>query len=296
MGRRRDMDRAPISLGGLAGAGVALGAYALYEPHRYRLVSHDLVVPPRLPPLEILHISDTHVGARSRTRLEWLAELPDRLGRTPDLVLATGDLVQGDSGIDPLVEVLASLEARLGRFFVFGSHDYYQASFPNYVKYWTGKRKLGSAHADSDRLRDSLQNKGWVQLHNRTEFLESPAGRLRLAGVDDPYLRRHRTAHLERSGRDVLAIGLMHTPELVSEFALAGFDLVLAGHTHAGQVRVPFLGALVTNCTLPAPLAGGPHRIGEAWLHVSPGLGTGKFSPIRFNCRPEATLLRLRPG
>jgi uncharacterized protein len=279
---------------GAAGAGAALGAYALYEPYRYRLVTHDLACHPSVPELNLLHVSDTHLDARNQARIRWLTELPDRLGLTPDLVLATGDLIQDDSGIEPLGEVLAPLEARLGRFFVFGSHDYYQASFQSYAKYWTGKRNPMAPRADSDRLRDSLQNKGWVQLHNRSEVIETPAGRVRLTGVDDPYLGRHRTDHLERDARDVCAIGLMHSPEIVSEFVLAGFDLILAGHTHAGQVRVPFAGALVTNCSLPLPLAGGPHRIGESWLHVSPGLGTGRFSPIRFNCRPEATLLRLR--
>jgi predicted MPP superfamily phosphohydrolase len=74
---------------------------------------------------------------------------------------------------------------------------------------------------------------------------------------------------------------------------LAGFDLVLGGHTHAGQVRIPGVGALVTNSSLPAALGGGLHRIGSGWLHVSPGLGTGRFAPIRFACRPEATLLVL---
>jgi predicted MPP superfamily phosphohydrolase len=91
-----------------------------------------------------------------------------------------------------------------------------------------------------------------------------------------------------------VAIGVVHTPDVVSEWALGGYDLVLAGHTHGGQVRIPGVGAVVTNCTLPPALAAGLHRIGGAWLHVSPGLGTGRFSPIRFNCRPEATLLRLR--
>jgi predicted MPP superfamily phosphohydrolase len=282
-------------LAGVAGAGAALGSYALYEPYRYRLVTHDLACHPSVPALNLLHISDTHLGASNRACIRWLTELPDRLGLTPDLVLATGDLIQDDSGIEPLGEVLAPLEARLGRFFVFGSHDYYQASFQGYAKYWTGKRNPRAPHADSDRLRDSLQNKGWVQLHNRSEVIETPVGRVRLTGVDDPYLGRHKTDHLERDAGDVCAIGLMHSPEIVSEFVLAGFDLILAGHTHAGQVRVPFVGALVTNCSLPLPLAGGPHRIGESWLHVSPGLGTGRFSPIRFNCRPEATLLRLRP-
>jgi uncharacterized protein len=297
MGRRRDGGRrAARALAGLAGVGAALGSYALYEPYRYRLVTHDLTCHPSVPELNLLHVSDTHLDAGNHARTKWLAELPDRLGLTPDLVLATGDLVQDDSGIDPLVEVLAPLEARLGRFFVFGSHDYYQASFQSYAKYWTGKRQPRAPHADSDRLRDSLQNKGWVQLHNRSEVIETPAGRVRLTGADDPYLGRHRTDHLERGERDVCAIGLMHSPEIVSEFVLAGFDLILAGHTHAGQVRLPFVGALVTNCSLPLPLAGGPHRIGDSWLHVSPGLGTGRFSPIRFNCRPEATMLRLRPA
>ncbi|MPZ91008.1 MAG: metallophosphoesterase [Actinobacteria bacterium] len=297
MGRRRKQDRKVTgALGSMVGIGAALGAYAVYEPRRYRLVTHDLTCLPSVPPLNVLHVSDTHLAANNRARIRWLAELPDRLGSTPDLVLATGDFVQDDSGIEPLAEVLASLEARLGRFFVFGSHDYYQASFQSYAKYWTGKRKLESPRADSTRLRDSLEDKGWIQLHNRSEVIETPSGQVRVAGVDDPYLGRHRTDHLERGERDRLAIGLMHSPEIVSEFTLAGFDLIVAGHTHAGQVRLPFVGAVVTNCSLPASLAGGPHRIGHSWLHVSPGLGTGKFSPIRFNCRPEATLLRLRPG
>ncbi len=297
MGRRRDEGRrATRVLARTAGIGAALGAYALYEPLRYRLVTHDLPCHPGVPELNLLHVSDTHLDENNHARIRWLSELPDRLGLTPDLVLATGDLVQDDTGIDPLVEVLAPLEAHWGRFFVFGSHDYYQANFQSYAKYWTGKRNLRAPHADSDRLRDGLQDKGWVQLHNRTEVIDTPAGRIRLAGVDDPYLGRHKTDHLERDEDDACAIGLMHSPEIVSEFALAGFDLILAGHTHAGQVRVPFVGALVTNCSLPLPLAGGPHRVGDSWLHVSPGLGAGRFSPIRFNCRPEATLLRLRPA
>ncbi|HZK52515.1 MAG TPA: metallophosphoesterase [Actinomycetota bacterium] len=297
MGRRSKEDRQGTgALGGMAGIGAALGVYSLYEPYRYRLVTHDLACHPGVLPLDVLHISDTHLGGNSRARIRWLVELPNRLGLTPDLVLATGDFVQDDSGIDPLAEVLAPLEARLGRYFVFGSHDYYQASFQSYAKYWTGKRNLKSPRADSARLRNSLQDKGWIQLHNRSEVIETPSGPVRLSGVDDPYLGRHKTDHLERGEHDRLAIGLMHSPEIVSEFTLAGFDLILAGHTHAGQVRLPFVGAVVTNCSLPAPLAGGPHRIGKSWLHVSPGLGTGKFSPIRFNCRPEATLLRLRPA
>ena len=88
----------------------------------------------------------------------------------------------------------------------------------------------------------------------------------------------------------------MHAPDVVSDFALAGFDLVLAGHTHGGQVRIPPFGALVTNSSLPPALARGLSRVGNMWLHVSPGLGTSRFSPARFACPPEATLLQLVPA
>lgn len=227
-------------------------------------------------------------------KLSWLRGLAERLIDVPDLVLATGDMIQDDSGIEPLVEVLASLEARHGRYYVLGSHDYYQSRFQLYTKYWTGPREqIKAPRAATGRLEELLADKGWKALSNRSEIVTTPYGRIRIAGVDDPYLRRHRTAHITRRRDEVLAIGLMHTPDVVSEWALNGFDLVLGGHTHAGQVRIPGIGALVTNCSLPLQLAGGRHLIGSTWLHVSPGIGTGRFSPIRFNARPEVTLLRL---
>jgi predicted MPP superfamily phosphohydrolase len=195
------------------------------------------------------------------------------------------------------VDALARLEARLGRFYVLGSHDYYMSAGPSYSKYF--RRTTGPSVARrtaSDELEAGLQEKGWVPLTNRTEHLEVPEGRIRLSGVDDPHLRRHRTDHIERGTDEAMAIALVHAPDVVSEWALNGFDLVLAGHTHGGQVRVPGVGAVVTNCSLPVGLAAGLNRVGNTWLHVSPGLGNGRYAPIRFNCRPEATFLRLSPS
>ena len=264
------------------------------EPYRYRLVSHTLEAERLRMRISVLHISDTHLKSNKRKLVAFLRHLPQELGMVPDLVLATGDLIEDDSGIDPIVDVLGGLEGRLGRFYVRGAHDYYQSTFESYTKYLRGQRSdLGAKPADTRRLEDGLIANGWRPLTNTAEVLETRDGVIRLAGVDDPYLNRHRTGHIKRSVDDRLAIGLVHSPDVVSEWALAGFDLVVAGHTHAGQVRAPFIGALVTNCSLPAALAGGPHRVGTAWLHVSPGLGTGRFSPIRFNASPEATLLHL---
>ncbi|MGH2748745.1 MAG: metallophosphoesterase [Actinomycetota bacterium] len=275
----------------------ALGAYALYEPRRFRLSIRELPVSEPCPPLSILHVSDTHLSARSKALRRWLDRLVDDLPETPDIVAATGDLIQDESGIDEVIDSFARLEARLGRFYVLGSHDYFASEFQSYFRYVTGRRSMIRARRlPTDRLETGLQNKGWISLGNRTEMLATQAGGVRVAGVDDPYLGWDRTDHIERRRDEVLAVGLVHSPDVVSEWVLNSFDVVLGGHTHGGQVRLPGIGAIVTNCTLPTGLAGGAHRIGDSWLHVSPGLGAGRFSPIRFNCRPEATLLRLRPA
>lgn len=278
------------------GAGLAVAIYAALEPYLYTFSTHELKVSSYVPPLSVLHLSDTHLGAKDHRLASWLERLPDEIGELPDLVLATGDMIENDPGIDPLVEALSHFEARLGRFYVLGGHDYYQSTFQAYTRYWTGRRgQIRAPRADSDRLIERLDSLGWVDLTNTSSTIASDAGTIRIAGVDDPYLNRHTTEHIHRAESEVAAIGLVHSPDVVSEWMLNGFDLVVAGHTHGGQVRLPGVGAVVTNCSLPPALARGPHRIGSGWLHVSPGLGTGRFSPIRFNCRPEATLLRLIP-
>jgi predicted MPP superfamily phosphohydrolase len=275
--------------------GAALAAYPFLEARRYGLERVTVPVAAGVPALDILHISDMHMGEKDARMAAFVKALPDEIG-IPDLVIATGDLVENDRGIAPAAEVLNALEARLARAYVLGSHDYYQSRFRSYVKYWSPARRgeIRAPRADNVRFETLLQEKGWIDLMNRDETIDSAHGKIRLAGVDDPYLRRHTTDHIRRATDEVMAIGLVHTPDVVSEWALAGFDLVLAGHTHGGQVRIPGIGAVVTNCTLPTGLGMGLNRVGSTWLHVSPGLGTGRFQPIRFNCYPRVTLLSLR--
>jgi predicted MPP superfamily phosphohydrolase len=273
----------------------------LWEARAYRLVAQDVPVEAGAPPLSILHISDTHLIAGNRKLQAWLERLPDLLGATPDLVLATGDMIDHNSGIDPLVKSIEGLQGRLGRYYVLGSHDYYQSTIRGLVKgmirlYSKGGEPVRARYNDTARLEAELAASGWVSLMNTTAFIETPGGRVRLTGVADPFMKRHTTDHIERTPDDAGAIGLVHSPEVVSEWSLAGYDLVLAGHTHGGQICIPGLGALVTNSSLPAPMAAGLSRVGGTWLHVSPGLGTGRFAPVRLARRPEATLLQLRPA
>jgi len=285
---------APLRAAAAAAAGLA--AYSFYEPYRFRLQRHELRYDRDVPPITLLHLGDTHFPGPQRAKSTFLRSLPERLGELPDLVIATGDMIETNTGIGPFLEAIEPIKGRLGKFYVFGSHDYYQSRFKSPTKYFTGKRGgvIESKPADVARMTKGLEEQGWVSLINRTELVGSEYGTIRLAGIDDPYLDRHDTSHLARTNDEVLAIGLMHGPDVVSEWFVTGFDLVVAGHTHGGQVRLPFAGAVVTNSTLPTALASGPSRVGGGLLHVSPGLGSSKFTPIRFLCRPEATLLQLR--
>lgn len=286
----REAVRAALATGAVG------AAYALYEPYRFRLQRHSLEGRQGSPALNILHVSDLHLTSKDSRRAGFVRSVADRLDAEPDLVFATGDLLEDDSGIEPALAALEPLTGRLGRFYVLGSHDYYQSRFKSPTQYLTGSRGSVSApHADHERLEAGLRGQGWVALHNRTEVIAAEVGSIRVAGVDDPYLGRQRTGHIGRAKDDVFAIGLTHSPDVTSEWALAGFDLVLAGHTHGGQLRLPYFGALVTNSMLPTRLAMGPSRVGDTWLHVSPGAGTSRYTPIRFLCRPEVTLLEMGP-
>ncbi len=276
--------------------GAGLGAYSLVEPHWFRLVERRVEVGPGCPPLTILHLSDTHMTRWTSHLKAWIKALAGRLGNSVDLVLMTGDMIDENAGIPVVLEALKPLRARLGRFYVLGSHDLFVSSHQGYLKYLSASIMAPPPQKTRiEELEVGLRGQGWIALTNRTELLDTAGGRVRLAGVDDPYLGRHSTSHIARAEGECAAIALVHAPDVVSEWALNGFDLILGGHTHGGQLRLPGWGSLVTNCRLPNALSQGLHRIGHSWLHVSPGLGQSRFSPIRFWCRPEATLLRLMP-
>jgi predicted MPP superfamily phosphohydrolase len=280
--------------------GVGIFAYSLMSARSYRLRAEQVPIRGPGPSWRVLHLSDLHLSAGKRKLIDWLRALPEAAGPV-DLVLATGDLIDDDSGIAPLCDVFERIEARHGRYYVLGSHDYFQSTLRGLMagvsKLYAARRDpVTSRPADTEALEEGLRGRGWVGLANTSDVIPTEAGPVRITGLDDPFLKRHNTDHIRRDPGDALAIGIVHSPDVVSDWALVGYDLILAGHTHGGQVRAPVVGALVTNCTLPAALASGLHRIGSAHLHVSPGLGTSKFAPIRFLCPPEATVLELRPG
>ncbi len=287
---------------GLAGLGYAAGV----EVRAYTLRRAELPILPRgREPLRVLHISDLHMTPGQTRKQKWLRGLAD-LG--PDLVVNTGDSLAHMDSVPAVIEAHGGLLDVPG-VFVLGSNDYYAPSTRNPVKYLLpddGKRNTHTPKLPWPQLRDGFEARGWRDLNNRRDTVVVKGTTFAFAGVDDPHLNYDDLAAVsgpaDRSA--VVRVGLTHAPYLrvLDAFARDGYDAILAGHTHGGQLRLPGKGALVTNCDLDTGRARGLHRhpaaapVGEpgsAWLHVSAGLGTSPYAPVRFCCRPEATLLTL---
>ncbi len=288
-------------LAGTAALGLATMAYSVAETRSFVLRTARVpVLPAGQPPLRLLHVSDLHLTpsqARKQAFVRGLADLQ------PDLVVVTGDLLAHRRAVGPALACLDALLDLPGAF-VLGSNDYYAPVLKNPARYLLPGGQNRSRVGDLLPWRDlvtGLTERGWVDLDNRRAQLRVGDRTVSLAGVDDPHLGYD---DLEAAGGPPdpgahLAIAVAHAPYLrvLDRFTTDGWPLLLAGHTHGGQLRVPGVGALVTNCDLDAARCRGlsTHSAGgkTACLHVSAGLGTSPFAPVRFACRPEASLLTL---
>jgi len=281
--------------------GAACVAYgAGFEVRSYRLRRLELpVLAPGSPDLRVLHISDLHLMPGQAGKQAWVRRLAEL---HPDLVVSTGDHLAHPDSVPPLIDALAPL-LHLPGAFVFGSNDYYAPTLKNPARYFNGPSSVSpkTPTLPYESLRRELSRNGWADVNNARTTVEADARAVELVGVDDPHIRRDDyglVAGAADPSAD-LSLGVLHAPyrRVLDAMAADGLPLVLAGHTHGGQLCVPGLGALVTNCDLPVSRAKGlsRHQAGgdQTWLHVSAGLGTSPYAPIRFACPPEATLLTL---
>ena len=293
--------RTVISLAaGVTALGGATFAYAsLVERNLFTLRRHTVpVLEPDAEPLRILHISDLHMMPDQRRKQEWVASLA---GTDPDLVVVTGDNLSSAEAVPGVLHALDPLLDRPGAF-VFGSNDYRGPVWKNPLLYLLPEREyVQGDELPWQDLHAAFTDAGWADLNNARTVLKAGGRSVELAGVDDPHVDRDdypSVAGPVSRGADV-HIGVTHTPasRVLSAMAEDGFSLLMAGHTHGGQVRVPGYGALTTNCDLPHHMARGLHRWPgtDSWLHVSAGLGTHPTAPIRFACRPESSILTLVP-
>jgi len=266
----------------------------LIERRWYRLVRHRLAILPATGPetLSVLHLSDLHfVRDEPEKSRRFLASLPPA-----DVTVVTGDFLAEPAGIETAVAAVRAVRGSCASWFVLGSNDHFQPRPLNYFAYFRKRRKRrGALRGRPDELIRGLVSDGWADLTNVRRLAEVNGLPIELLGLDDAHLRWHDLRVAPRHAPDRLGVAVMHSPDSAPESAALGYDLLVAGHTHGGQVRIPGIGALVTNCSMPRRLASGLIQMGPAVLHTSPGLGTSKYAPFRFGCRPEATLLELRP-
>ncbi len=295
----------PLSTAGLAAAAGAAGLAslawaALYEVRAFTLRRVEVpVLKPGARPLRVLHISDLHMTPDQRAKREWVRSLA---GLEPDLVIDTGDNLAHQDAVAPVLDALGPLLERPGAF-VMGSNDYYEPTFKNPARYLlpVGEPRLSTRRLPADDLREGMLAAGWVDLDNVRERVKADHREIELVGTDDAHIRLDRYADVAGPVDPAadLSMAVTHAPykRVLDPMTADGFPLILAGHTHGGQLCVPFLGALVTNSDLPRRQAKGlsthEHAGRRAHLHVSAGLGTSPFAPVRFACRPEATLLTL---
>jgi uncharacterized protein len=281
------------------GAGAAALAYGtLYEPNAFTLRQFTVpVLDEGAAPMRVLHVSDLHITPGQHRKQRWISDLA-RL--EPDLVVNTGDTISSAQAIPAIMRTLGPL-TQFPAVFVLGNNDYYAPVRKSPHRYFLREApRIHGTRLPWRELSNAMVSDGWLDLtHVRTSVKVGDV-EVALAGLDDPHLKRARYDLIAGPATPSAAVrvGVLHSPEppLLTRFAADGYDLVLAGHTHGGQVRVPFGPAIVTNCGIDVHRARWLHRWDEhMWFHVCAGLGTNPYTPIRFACRPEASLLTLVP-
>jgi len=282
-----------------------LALYAtLGEPYRPVFKRHRVSVPGRWSNLSIVHISDLHVR-RSDQRL-YRAQRAAIEGLAPDLLCVTGDVCEKVEDIHLVVDLLRLAKPKFGTFIVLGNHEH-GAPLPPHLKdqHRGGWRRVLSAalhkfaplersdgEDEGHAMADALTAAGFTVLHNEGRRVETDDGEsLWVAGCDSAWAG-HADMLAAMAGRraDEACLTLIHEPDLAFEARALGADLILAGHTHGGQVKLPLFGAPYDLKMDPRILiANGFQRIESGLLHITAGLG--HTIPLRFLCPPEVVWL-----
>ncbi len=247
--------------------------YSLLEVRRLKVVRYAVIIqdlPPALDGVTVLHLSDLHDKEFGEKQEELLSLINQH---DYDLVAITGDLVNRKKPrVRPGLDLIGQLRGK-PVFFVPGNHDW-----------WTGFE-----------YRDQLAAAGARVLVNEAERLSINGESLWIVGVDDPFLRRDDLDGALSEVTDAAPrILLAHAPRIFADASRAGIDLVLAGHTHGGQVRLPVVGALITPGEGFFPKYDyGEYVSGKTTMIITGGLGESHL-PVRFNIPPEIVLVTLK--
>jgi predicted MPP superfamily phosphohydrolase len=240
--------------------------------HQLQLIQVQLTLPdldPGLRGLRIGHLTDFHLGREGGC--EYLRHAVEMLcGAQPELIAVTGDFVNFSKYLDVCFEALADLHAPLGVYAVRGNHDY-----------WVG----------AGRVEQAIRAQGWTLLDDRTVEIERNGATFRLSGIESPWSRSSKPLDYIPDDARKLEIILSHTPDEFPRLVARHPHLVLSGHTHGGQICLPFFGPAVVPSIYGRKYTAGLFREKESFLYVSKGVGS--YPPIRLFCDPEVTVIEL---
>ena len=267
---------ASMALGSVGWTGYATGV----EPTWLDVGRHDVVTNIPGPPLKLLHLGDFH--ASWCVSLDYIRQAIEcGLRLKPDLICVTGDFITTTYGdFERYQRVLARLPAAAPTFACLGNHD---------GGAWA---RCHHGYKDTARVRDLVRQSGLELLHNQSRVLEVRGRKIALTGLGDCYAMEAdpRQAFQSPAPAGALRIVLSHNPDTKVMVEPYSWDLMLSGHTHGGQLWLPLIGAPFAPVEDKRFIAG-LYPWSSRWLHITKGVGN--VHGIRFNCRPEVSLLTI---
>jgi predicted MPP superfamily phosphohydrolase len=264
----------------------------------YQLRQESLpLLPSGTGQIRILHFSDLHL---TPNRKREIADIKSWAALKPDLVISTGDFLAHRDGVEVALNALNEL-LELPGLYVFGSNDYYGPRFKNplsYLRSDDGERRVGEK-LPIEQFDSELKKRGWINLNNSRSTIGINGITIDVRGTDDAHLELDDYKKVVGKSTGDISIGVTHAPykRVLDAMGRDGLDLIFAGHTHGGQVRIPWFGgsrSLTTNCDLPNWRSRGlTKQKNGPWLNVSAGMGYSPFAPFRILCPSEVSLITL---
>lgn len=286
------------------GAGLGAAAYLLARKEAYnfridflaidRTRDAQAVLPTglsRRKTLKILHISDLHLaGHEVKKKISFLDYITSQ---EYDLIFLTGDIFEHDEAVKYAPHLIAR-RPRLGAYAVLGNHDYYHYNMTNKIlgRIYKPLRNPKDHARDEVPLVEALEHVGYRVLRNQVEHLEGES--LSIVGVDFPGIDPEHMTDLSASiPYGNLKLALLHMPVALDMYVKNEIDVVFGGHTHGGQVRIPGIGALITDSELAREHASGLFKRENTHFHISQGLGSDPKTNFRVFCPPHATVIEI---
>jgi len=271
---------------------VLLTLWMFHEASLYEINRYPVKIRKKLhQSFKVLHLTDIHFYKKHSKMESFFDRLADE---EFDFVLISGDIIDSLEGIPVAGENLKKLKAKNGIYAVLGNHDYYDYYFGDVLLHnFPGQRKPRRIQK-VDLLLSTLKEAGIRVLRNETLAFSHQGDAFLLHGLDDPTTGKANIREtLKNYDPEKINILLTHSVDVFLDIGRNEIDLSFSGHSHGGQIRLPWIGAILTHTTIGKQYVSGIRRLRGAICSISRGLGCGRFLPVRLLCKPEVIVLEV---